>query len=354
MVNRFRYILLPLSFLYGLVISFRNWLYDKNILRSASFNFPIICVGNLAVGGTGKTPMVEYITRLLKDRYNVATLSRGYKRKTKGFAIAGDLTTALDIGDEPMQFHSKFPDITVAVAEERVVGIPQLLHDKPETNVIVLDDAFQHRQVKAGLNILLTEYLNPYTDDFMLPAGNLRDVKSSRRRADIIIISKCPPALDLTAKQHGMQNIDADENQSIYFSAIGYDTPYHLFSGVPKTFEKEQRILLICGIANPTPIIEEVSKQFVLVEHLLYRDHHIFNIDDLQRIKKTYENHLAENVILLTTEKDGVRLSKFQNELKELPVYVLPIQHNILFGEEDLLNKQLIDFVNSYNKTSNI
>jgi tetraacyldisaccharide 4'-kinase len=350
MVKRFRYILLPLSFLYGLIISFRNWLYDKNILKSASFNFPIICVGNLAVGGTGKTPMVEFITRLLKDNYNVATLSRGYKRKTKGFAIANDLTTALDIGDEPMQFHSKFPDITVAVAEERVVGIPQLLHDKPETEVIILDDAFQHRQVKAGLNILLTEYHNPYTEDFILPAGNLRDVKSSRKRANIIIITKCPSALDIPAKQHSLENIDAQENQSIYFSSIDYDKPYHLFSGIAKSFNNDQKILLICGIANPAPVVAEVSRQYMIVENLLYRDHHIFSIDDLRRIKKTYENYSSENVILLTTEKDGVRLSKFQHELKELPIYVLPIRHNILFDEDYLLNKQIVDFVNSFRK----
>lgn len=352
MVKRFRYILLPLSFLYGLIISFRNWLYDKNILKSVFFNFPIICVGNLAVGGTGKTPMVEFIARLLKHNYKVATLSRGYKRKTKGFAIANDLTTALDIGDEPMQFHSKFPDITVAVAEERVVGIPQLLHDKPDTNVIILDDAFQHRQVKAGLNILLTEYSNLYTEDFILPAGNLRDVRSSSKRADIIIITKCPPTLDIKAKLQSLENIDALKNQSVYFSAIGYDNPYHLFSGITRSFNKDQKILLICGIANPAPIVEEINKQYVLTESLLYRDHHIFNIDDLQRIKKLYEAYSIENAIILTTEKDSVRLSKFQNELKDLPIYVLPIRHNILFGEEELLNKQIVDFVNSFSSKS--
>lgn len=352
MVKRFRYILLPLSFLYGLIISFRNWLYDKNILKSVFFNFPIICVGNLAVGGTGKTPMVEFIARLLKCNYKVATLSRGYKRKTKGFAIANDLTTALDIGDEPMQFHSKFPDVTVAVAEERVVGIPQLLHDKPDTDVIILDDAFQHRQVKAGLNILLTEYFNPYTEDFILPAGNLRDVKSSSKRADIIIITKCPPALEIKAKLQSLENVNALKNQSVYFSAIGYDTPYHLFSGIAKSFDKDQKILLICGIANPAPIVEEINKQYVLVETLLYRDHHIFNIDDLQRIKKSYKTYSIENAIIFTTEKDGVRLSKFQNELKDLPIYVLPIRHNILFGEEELLNQQIVDFVNSFSSKS--
>ncbi len=195
MLKSFRYILFPFSIIYGFIIWLRNKLFDKKILRSASFNFPLICVGNLAVGGTGKTPMTEYLVDS-KKKYTVATLSRGYKRKTKGFAIADENTTALEIGDEPMQIHKKFPEITVAVAEERVVGIPQLLHEKPNTEIIILDDAFQHREVKAGLNILLTDYHNLYTRDFILPAGDLRDVRSSSKRADIIVVTKCKPDLD--------------------------------------------------------------------------------------------------------------------------------------------------------------
>jgi len=186
LLKSFRYLSLPLSFLYGIIIWCRNWLFDKKIFKSASFNFPIICVGNLAVGGTGKTPMTEYIVSLLQHQYKVATLSRGYKRKTKGFAIANETTTAIEIGDEPMQFHQNFPNITVAVGEERLVAIPQLLHQRPETEVIILDDAFQHRQVNAGLNIILTDFKNLYTRDFMLPAGDLRDVRVSSKRAQCI------------------------------------------------------------------------------------------------------------------------------------------------------------------------
>ncbi|RYZ20312.1 MAG: tetraacyldisaccharide 4'-kinase, partial [Chitinophagaceae bacterium] len=179
MIRKSRYLLYPISLIYSFILWVRNKLYDKNILKSSSFNFPIICVGNLATGGTGKTPMTEYIVEMLMLRYKVATLSRGYKRMTKGFAIANINTTAIEIGDEPMQFHQKFPNITVAVGEERLVAIPQLLHGKPETEVIILDDAFQHRQVRAGLNILLTEYKHPYVSDKVLPAGNLRDNVSS-------------------------------------------------------------------------------------------------------------------------------------------------------------------------------
>ena len=230
MLKSFRFVLFPLSIIYGFVIWVRNKLYDKNILKSASFNFPVICVGNLSVGGTGKTPMVEYLIRLLKTEYKVATMSRGYKRKTKGFAIANNNTTALDIGDEPMQFYKKFPDITVSVAEERLVSIPQLLHDKPNTNVIILDDAFQHRQVKAGLNILLTEYRDLFTRDFILPAGNLRDLKSSYKRADIIVVTKCKSHLNEEEKSQIIKEIKPLAHQKIFFTKIEYASPYHLFN----------------------------------------------------------------------------------------------------------------------------
>src|SRR5690348_10148983 len=174
-LKSFRILLLPFALLYWLGIAIRNWLFDKNISKSSGFGLPLICVGNLSVGGTGKSPMVEYLVRILKDKYKVATLSRGYKRKTKGYALANETTTALEIGDEPMQFHLKFPDVPVAVGEERIVAIPQLLHDRPETEVIILDDAFQHRPINAGLNILLTDCNNLFYNDWFLPAGNLRD-----------------------------------------------------------------------------------------------------------------------------------------------------------------------------------
>ncbi|MDB5232230.1 MAG: lpxK, partial [Chitinophagaceae bacterium] len=188
-LKSFRILLLPFSILYGLIIILRNFFYDKNYLKSAEFNFPLICVGNLAVGGTGKSPMVEYIAEiLLQSGFKIATLSRGYKRKTKGYLIANSTTTAIDIGDEPMQFHQKFPEAAIAVGEERIVAIPQILHDRPETEVIILDDAFQHRSVKAGFNILLTQYKDLFTQDFFLPTGDLRDQPASYKRADVIVI----------------------------------------------------------------------------------------------------------------------------------------------------------------------
>src|SRR5688500_8334915 len=200
-LRSFRILLLPFALLYWLIIAFRNWLYDKKISRSSSFGLPLICVGNLSTGGTGKSPMVEYLVEMLKDRFKVATLSRGYKRKTRGYALANENSTALEIGDEPMQFHLKFPGVPVAVGEERIVAIPQLLHDCPETEVIILDDAFQHRAIRAGLNILLTDYHNLFTRDFYLPTGDLRDQKKSYRRADIIIVTKCRKDIMVSEKE---------------------------------------------------------------------------------------------------------------------------------------------------------
>lgn len=348
MLKSFRFVLFPFSILYGFIIWIRNKLYDKNIFHSASFNFPIISVGNLSVGGTGKTPMVEYLVRLLKDEYKVATMSRGYKRKTKGFAIANENTTAIDIGDEPMQFYKKFPDITVAVAEERLVSIPQLLYEKPDTRVIILDDAFQHRQVKAGLNIILTEYRDLFTRDFILPAGNLRDLKSSYKRADIIIVTKCKSHLTEEERDKIVKEIKPLAHQKIFFTKIEYGSPYHLFTKEEKFLTPDTDILLVCGIANPKPIKEILNTYVATYDMIRYRDHHIFTTDDLKDIIDQFEKLDDGNKIILTTEKDGVRLAKFENELIDLPVYVFPIRHKILFGEEELFHEKVISFIETY------
>lgn len=348
MLKSFRYLLLPISLVYGGIIGLRNWLFDKKILKSSSFNFPIICVGNLAVGGTGKTPMVEYLIRLLKNEFNIATLSRGYKRKTKGFAIANEKTTALEIGDEPMQFHKKFSDITVAVGEERLVAIPQLLHDKPATEVIILDDAFQHRYINAGLNILLTEYNNLFTRDFMIPAGDLRDVKSSKKRAAIIIVTKCKNDLSVEESVDLRKEIQPNAFQKIFFTSITYANPYHLFSKEKISLTDATDVLLICGIANPKLIKEYLTKQVHTYDMLKYADHHIFDSDDLGEIKKHFEKMNTPQKIILTTEKDGVRLQKFESELKDYPIYVLPIQHSFLLEQGNEFDKVVVDFILSF------
>lgn len=349
-LKSFRILLLPFSLLYWFGISIRNWLYDKNLLKSSSFGLPLICIGNLSVGGTGKSPMTEYLVERLKGRFNVATLSRGYKRRTKGYALANENSTALDIGDEPMQFHLKFPDVPVAVGEERLVAIPQLLHDRPATQVIILDDAFQHRRIVAGLNIVLTEYNNLFTRDFYLPTGDLRDLKSSYKRAEIIIVTKCKPGLTEEEKQKIIKEINPLPHQHIFFTAIEYGKLYHISSGNMLEFDASTEVLLVTGIANPRPLkkmLEDHSHSYQLLQ---YPDHHIFGIDDLKDIKRKFEGIETKNKIILTTEKDAVRLTKFSNEFTDLPVYVIPVRHRFLFEEGNKFDRLVTEFIQQFNQ----
>ena len=349
-LKSFRILLLPVALLYWLIISIRNWLYTKNISRSTSFGLPIICIGNLSVGGTGKSPMVEYLIRNIKDKFNIATLSRGYKRRTTGYSLANENTTALDIGDEPMQFHIKFPDVPVAVGEERIVAIPLLLHDKPGTQVIILDDAFQHRAIKAGLNILLTDYNNLFTRDFYLPTGDLRDLKSSYKRADIIVVTKCKPELTRREANDIQEEIQPLRQQHLFFTSIVYGQPYHIATHASFALNKDTEVLLIAGIANPAPLkkmLEENSKTYYLNS---FPDHHIFTIDDLKEIKKRFERMDAVSKIILTTEKDATRLIKFREDVNNLPLYVIPIQHRFLFHSSEAFNSIVIKFIENFKR----
>ncbi len=345
MLKSFRYLLFPFALLYWVVIVVRNWMFDKKILRSATFNFPLICIGNLAVGGTGKTPMTEYLVALLKERYITATLSRGYKRKTKGYALANEKTTAIDIGDEPMQIHQKFPDISVAVGEERLVAIPQLLQDRPDTEVIILDDAFQHRSIRAGINILLTEFKNLYTRDFMMPSGDLRDIKSSAARADIIIVTKCKPELSETERNSIIRELNPLHHQTVYFTKLVYRNPVHLFNSTEIVLQNHHQVLLISGIANPKPLKEILTAKVSMYDMLKYNDHHIFTSDDLKDIQSHFKALSGSQKIILTTEKDGVRLEKFGSELSELPVYVIPVAHEFMFQQAQEFEQTIIDYV---------
>ena len=348
MLKSFRYLLFPFAIVYGVIIWIRNKMFDKNILKSATFNFPVICVGNLAVGGTGKTPMTEFIVGELKNKFKIATLSRGYKRRTKGFAIANEQSTAIEIGDEPMQFHQKFPDVIVAVGEERIVAIPQILYQQPQTQLIVLDDAFQHRTVKAGLNILLTEYNNLYTRDLMFPAGDLRDIKSSSKRADIIVVTKCKPDLSNIEKHKLILELNPLSHQKVFFTAIEYSRPYHLFSKAEYDILASDTILLVCGIANPKPIMNYINASAQSYDMIKYADHHIFTSTDLKDIKKQFAQIQSAGKIIITTEKDAVRLEKFKNELYEFPIYVLPIKHHFLFNEGQTFIDNLVSFIDSF------
>jgi len=348
-LKSFRVLLLPLAAIYGGVVRFRNWLFDKKYLSSSDFHFPLITIGNLAVGGTGKSPMVEYLLEVLHRQFNLAVLSRGYKRKTKGYVLAGDYTTALELGDEPMQFHQKFPEVAVAVCEERGVGISYLLQDVPGLQAIILDDAFQHREVVSGLNILLTEYANLYCDDFFLPTGDLRDEKRAAARAEMIVVTKCPADLSPQQRQSIVRRLKPLPHQRIFFTCIIYGIPYHIFNSKDEWhLTQRDEALLVCGIANPAPLKDFLYEKVHSYHQLNYPDHHIFSIDDLNEIQFQFNQITGRNKLILTTEKDAVRLLKFQQQLKEVPLYVLPIRHSFLFQEGEFFQKVVVDFIQQF------
>jgi tetraacyldisaccharide 4'-kinase len=345
-------LLLPFALLYGFIVTIRNWLYDKNILKSSAFGLPLICVGNLSVGGTGKSPMVEFLVMHLKGRFNVATLSRGYKRKTKGYALANENTTAIEIGDEPLQFYKKFPDVPIAIGEERLDAIPQLLHDRPQTQVIILDDAFQHRAVKAGLNILLTDYGNLFTRDFFLPTGDLRDSRSSYQRAEIIVVTKCQASLSEEEKKSIVHEIDPQKGQQVFFTAIAYGAPYHITSRSLTALEETTEVLLVTGIANPRPLKKFLEERIQTYYMMHYNDHHIFSIDDWRDIKNRFDSIETAKKMILTTEKDAMRLLKFSAEIDGMPFYVMPIEHRFLFNEEQVFLNSVTGFIENFKTPS--
>lgn len=350
-LQSFRLLLLPFSILYGWGVWIRNRLYDKELLSSTAFNLPVICVGNLSVGGTGKSPMIEYLTRMLQHEYRLAILSRGYKRKTRGYVRAIEGTTALEIGDEPMQFHRKFPEVEVVVGEKRVEAIPMLLQDAPLTELILLDDGFQHRAIRPGLSILLTDSSNLFTRDFFLPTGDLRDEQSSMYRADLIVVTKCDSNISDEQRQQIIQELAPSEKQEIYFSTIHYGTPYHLFDSNNSTaLNNSHEVLLVTAIANVKPLKNYLHDQVHTYDMLSYSDHHIFTADDLHDIQARYQKLPAGKSLILTTEKDAVRLLKFKSELEFLPVYVLPVTHQFLFDGEIAFQNRVRSFLRTFQK----
>lgn len=347
-----RTLLYPFSLVYGFGVRFRNRMYDKKVFRSVSFDLPVICIGNLSVGGTGKTPMAEYLIRILETKFKVAVLSRGYKRKTNGFLIADENVGVSEIGDEPMQIHRKFPGVAVAVARERVIGIPQLLYSVPDLNVIILDDAFQHRMVRAGLNILLTAFDNLFTRDQLLPAGNLRDSKSSKNRADIVVVTKCDPQLSQQQASEIQSELALHPNQEIYFATLNYDDPVHLFNKSAIRLSDNLNVLIVCGIADPSPLLKELRNYTHLSDLIQFRDHHNFRDRDIKKIKERFEKMGGTNKILLTTEKDAVRLEKFKDDLKGMPVYVWPVRHEFLFSSNSSFEDKILKYVSTYQSGS--
>ena len=353
-LKSFRVLLLPFAILYGWIISLRNWMYNKQYFKSVQFNVPMICIGNLSLGGTGKSPMVEHLLALLSDKYKVATLSRGYKRKTKGYALAGENTTALEIGDEPMQFHIKYPKVSVAVGERRIEAIPQLIQDVPNLQAVILDDAFQHREILAGFNILLTDFNNLYCDDIFFPTGDLRDERKSAKRADIIVVTKCPANLSLEERDEIIEKLYPAQHQSVFFTCIAYETPYHIYNPSEQwVLTMRDEVLLVCGIANPLPLKEYLHENTHTYYQISYSDHHIFSIEDLNEIKDKFDQITSKSKLILTTEKDAVRLVKYTEELHDIPLYVLPIKPHFLFNAEDAFNKLVTDYLAHFYTNTN-
>ncbi|WP_160131139.1 tetraacyldisaccharide 4'-kinase [Kordia antarctica] len=330
-MRRLRLLLFPFSIVYGGIVFLRNWLFTKGWLKSKSYDFPVICVGNLSVGGTGKSPMIEYLIRLTKDEYKVATLSRGYKRKTTGFLVANAETTASDIGDEPLQFYSKFKDeIIVSVEAERTAGIEALRNLPIAPDIILLDDAFQHRKVTAGFNILLTPYHDLYVNDFMLPAGNLREPISGAKRADLIVVTKCPTNVSENEMLQITQKLRPKTDQKVFFTTIAYaEMIQNETEKISLASLKQQEFVLITGIANPKPLLKHLNDEQLQYVHLKFPDHYNFSESDIKTIKQK-----AGNKRILTTEKDFMRLQGMLDSL-----YYLPIEVSFLAEEMDFKEK---------------
>lgn len=330
-----RYLFFPIVPIYHFVTWLRNRLYDWGWKSSISYETPVICVGNLSVGGTGKTPTIEYLIRFLSQNYKVATLSRGYKRESAGFIIADETATAKSIGDEPFQFYTKFKDVIVAVDVDRRHGISELIKQM-QPDIILLDDAFQHRKVKAGFNILLTAYDNLYIDDFVLPTGNLREPKSGAKRANIIMVTKCPQTITASEKSSITKRIKPLPNQIVLFSSIMYsERILNETTRMSLSDLEAETFTLVTGIANPKPLEDYLENKGLKFEHLKFKDHHSFTEDDILKLKN-------KNLIL-TTEKDYVRLLPYFKDNSSL--YYLPIEFKI--GESSSFENAL----NSYLKT---
>lgn len=339
-----RWYLYPFSSVYHAVTAARNTLYDWGIKKSTKFKTPVINVGNLSVGGSGKSPMVMYLAELLSKYYRTGVLSRGYGRVSKGYSITNYESNYKTVGDEAMQLFERFKNrFVIGVSEERVPGAKKIIEDM-DLNVLILDDAFQHRAIKPGFNILMTDYNDPYFKDHLLPAGDLRESRSGAIRAQIIMVSKCPDDLTEEKKQYYISRIHPQHNQKVFFSSIGYDeNVYSREKSLPDNNLGYYDILLITGIANPKPLLAHLAKFSQRVKHLKFKDHHNFSDEDIKKIVAEYKK-LGEYKLILTTEKDYVRLKTF-DYLRDL-VYYWPINVNIDRKEE--FDRLILEYVSKH------
>lgn len=352
--------LYPLAWLYGLCVWLRNVMFDKGILPSRTFALPVICVGNLTVGGTGKTPHTEYLIRLLmRAGLQVGVLSRGYKRKSKGFVWAGPDTPMEQVGDEPFQMKSKFPGIRLAVDADRPHGIECMTSScvQPPLEVILLDDAYQHRYVKAGLYVLLTDYQRPVYDDALLPAGRLREPLSGKKRADVVVVSKCPPDLSVSEARHIRERLRLQPRQALFFSMLHYGElrPFAELGGASRpldTLRGDVSVILLTGIATPGKLLADLKKYTSSIRPLCFPDHHQFTVADAQAVNRLYAE-AGRGTLIVTTEKDETRLHRlpFSEEVKA-HIYVLPIEVKFLFEGQTAFNRKILDYVGTNSRDS--
>lgn len=337
MLRFLRLLLFPFSFLYGMVMAVRNLMFSIGLLKSVSFDIPVISIGNITVGGTGKTPHTEYVIRQLKEHYKLAVLSRGYGRKTRGFVEVKADSLPEECGDEPCQMKRKFPEQTVIVNENRREGIAQIIK-MVGSGVVLLDDAYQHRWVAPGLSILLVDYNRPLFNDFMMPTGEMREFSSGIKRADVVIVSKCPAMLSKHEKTVFFQKLKITDRQHLFFSTFVYGQMKGVFSDLPIPVLKENNVLLLTGIANPAPLKAYLEGHGACVSSYSFPDHYQFQAKDVESIVKRFEAMDAENRCIVTTEKDGVRLKSGLNipsTIKE-NLYYVPIEVDILDDKEEL------------------
>ena len=350
--------LTPLSWLYGLGVRFRNHLFDTGILKSRSFRVPVISVGNITVGGTGKTPHIEYLVNLLHGDMKVAVLSRGYKRKSKGYVLASKDSSFEEIGDEPFQIMHKFPGIYVAVDKDRCRGIDNLTSN-PETkdvDVILLDDAYQHRYVKPGINILLVDYHRLIIHDKLLPAGRLREPISGKERADIVIVTKCPDDLKPMEYRVLVKAMDLFPYQELFFTTLRYGNLKPIFCGEKRninTIRKNENVMLLTGIASPKQMMVDLKAYTSNIKTLTYADHHNFTESDIQQINDTFAA-MPSPKLIITTEKDEARLLGIPGLSDEVRhnIYTLPIRMKFLLDKEETFNDKIIDYVRKNSRNS--
>jgi tetraacyldisaccharide 4'-kinase len=352
-MKHLRFLFFPFAYLYGGVIALRNFLYSAGILPSKEFNIPVIGIGNLSVGGTGKSPMIEYLVRLLEAEFHLAIISRGYKRHTTGFYIATHQSTSIEVGDEPLQFKKKFPNTIVSVDENRRHGIEQLLEIYPHLKVVLMDDAFQHRRVEPSINLLLTDYNRMYYHDFLLPVGYLREWRSAKKRADLIIVTKCPDSIRPVEKRIILKKIHSGSHQQVFFAHTAYSQPVPVFPshshliGYFNTNETWGTVVLLTGISSPKALKKYLETKSTNIIAITYPDHHEYGMVDVNKVVEVYNSIKESNKVIITTEKDAMRLDKkgIIEQLEKLPLFYIPIKMTFEENEKKKFDSFMIESI---------